>query len=202
MNNFRTRLEEKLRLPLPKISSFQKVVPRLRGGMRIPETAKKSAVLAIIEQEKEQNNILFIKRKSGQFSHASQVAFPGGKKEQSDKDLLETALRETREEIGVEIEESQIIGRLSKVYIPVSDFSVQPFVCVLKRLDGFKLSIDEVHSVLRADISSLKITHPQIEHKMGHTIKPGFLGYSVNKEFVWGATAMMLTELLDVIDSL
>jgi len=132
--------------------------------------------------------------------HSGQVSFPGGKVEENDASLTATALREAYEEIGVVPETVEIIGRLSKLYIPPSNFDVYPIVGVTNSTPSFNTN-NEVSSLLEIDLSTLLngdiMGYEKIYHRTGgEFVVPCF---HINGEVVWGATAMMLVELLDVI---
>ena len=95
-----------------------------------------------------------IKRAENQGAHSGQFAFPGGRVDEGDVSLLHTAIRETREEIGVHLKEEQIIGALTPLYIPVSNYMVHPYIAFCDAPTNYELQIDEV-----AFVKELELTH-------------------------------------------
>ena len=91
-------------------------------------TAKESAVMCLIFEKNNELFGLLMERTEDGGKHSGQVSFPGGKKELTDDNLLDTALRETYEEIGIQYQTVTVLGELTRVYIPVSNFLVQPFI--------------------------------------------------------------------------
>ena len=124
-----------------------------------------SAILALIVPFENELALPLIKRVNRGKYHGGQIAFPGGKMEKEDADALQTALRECHEEIGVPEEKVSILGVLSDIYIPLSNFNITPIVG------------KTTHSFVRHD------------HKI---IAPG---YKIGENFIWGATAMIIAEL-------
>ena len=133
--------------------------------------------------------------------HKGQLSFPGGKMEESDDDLLETAIRETREEIGLELARVQILGKLSPLYIPVSNFMVHPFITVIP--DPVPLHPDprEVEKIWSVSLDGIKDDKRQ---RGPMRISSGLVLQNVpffpleNKK-IWGATAMILAELSEIL---
>lgn len=95
------------------------------------EKIQKSAVLLLLFPDKGSLNLLFIKRAEDGGKHSGQIAFPGGKFEENDNILENTALRETEEEVGIKKEDIKILKSLTSLLIPVSNFSVKPFVGII-----------------------------------------------------------------------
>lgn len=167
--------------------------------------ARDSAVLIhLYPNSLNQTEVIFIKRTllPGS-SHSGQIAFPGGKKEKTDSDLKETALREAWEEIHILEIETKIIRELSPVYIPVSNFKIHPFLAFGKNKPvNLKPDPLEVELILNAELKSLfqnKATEtievfPQINMKVN--------AYKHRSHIIWGATAMILAELEAIIDTL
>lgn len=155
-----------------------------------------SAVLILIVPYENELAIPFIKRVNRGKYHGGQIAFPGGKMEKEDTNALQTALRECHEEIGVPEEKVSILGVLSDIYIPLSNFNITPIVGTTLKLPDFTLSRDEVECVLLVKLSDLfndknKTTHSFVRHDH-EIIAPG---YTIGENFIWGATAMIIAEL-------
>lgn len=156
------------------------------------------SVLAHIYPINNTPHLLLIKRTDDGKTHGGQIAFPGGKKDESDADLEQTALREAFEEVGLKPNELKIIGQLSPLYIPVSKFMVQPFTSYSNKIPELVLSADEVQNTLAINI--LELSQPEIIKAKRIKTFDGIIKdapcYVINDETIWGATAMMLSELL------
>lgn len=162
---------------------------------------REAAVLMLFYPKKEVTHLALIVRNTYPGVHSSQIGFPGGKVEVSDKDLEETALRETHEEVGIEPHRIQIIKPFSKIYIPPSNFLVAPFMGISHEELLFIPDHDEVKSVLElpllAFLDENTITKVKMTTSYATDIEvPAFM---VEKYVVWGATAMMMSELKEAV---
>ncbi len=167
------------------------------------EKSKQAGVLAVILTSEPNNpKLLFIKRTTKHNDkHSGQISFPGGQYEVEDKTLLNCALRETHEEVGILTQDLQIIGPLSQLYVSVSDFIVQPYLATFNKLPSYVLEQAEVAEVIEFPIKSLlkeNAVQYQDLHIRGHILKdvPYFDLYG---EILWGATAMITSEILYLI---
>lgn len=133
-------------------------------------------------------------------NHAGQIAFPGGRREPNDADLVRTALREAQEEIGIEMDAVEVAGILSPVFVQVSDFLITPVVGWLSGKADILIDPSEVDEVILISlddiISEVHQCSRKIETTSGSLEVPG---YDINGNFIWGATAMMLAELADIV---
>ena len=164
---------------------------------------RKAAVLMLFYPKNEVTHLALIVRNSYPGVHSSQIGFPGGKVEESDVDLMETALRETHEEVGIPPEKIRIIKPFSEIYIPPSNFLVAPFMGVSHEELTFVPDLDEVKRVLEFSIVDFlddnTITNVKMSTSYATDIEvPAFI---VDKYVVWGATAMMMSELKETIKS-
>ncbi|TVR80405.1 MAG: CoA pyrophosphatase [Saprospirales bacterium] len=176
------------------------------GRRQPPVNASHAAVMALfVPGEKAGMELVFIKR-STQYQddrHKGQIGFPGGKREPEDIDILRTALRETEEEIGVSSDSINVLGNLSHLYIPVSNFLVYPFVGVIETRPEFTLQTAEINEIITFPLSRLlskesrKRTRIQISSGIHLENVPYF---DLRGKILWGATAMMTAELIRVID--
>ncbi|MCB2208015.1 MAG: CoA pyrophosphatase [Bacteroidetes bacterium] len=201
---FIDQIKLRLQKPLPGLETQLRLAPITRLNdlkkMESPDNARKSAVLALFYPQNGDIGLLLIKRAVDDTVHSGQISFPGGKKEKSDTNLRETALRETFEEIGISSADISIIGSLSKLYIPPSNFDVYPFVGYISSQP--KLSTNyEVESVLKVPVSELtgtdSIQYKTVKGRDGQLYEVPC--YFVQDEIIWGATAMMLSELTAII---
>jgi 8-oxo-dGTP pyrophosphatase MutT (NUDIX family) len=135
--------------------------------------------------------------------HPGQIAFPGGKVDQNDSSALAAALREANEEVGINPTSVEIIGKLSGLYVSVSNFHIAPFVGWYKTKPNFIQNIHEVDRIINFPllkfINLTKNTNTDINTYTGKLNVPCFF---FKEEIIWGATAMILTELFDVIKQL
>lgn len=128
--------------------------------------------------------------------HSGQVAFPGGAREDEDSNLEHTALRETEEEVGVKASSIEVIGALSELYIPPSNFIVKPFVGVLQGRPTFEPDDFEVAKVMETSLDTFLKEDAIITTsvKVGQGTSMRVKAFEVEGHIVWGATAMMLAE--------
>lgn len=164
------------------------------------DIARKSSVMLLFFPINNIPYFALIKRQKYNGHHSGQISFPGGKVDESDIDLYNTAQRETLEEIGVSSNFYSRIGNLSPLYIPPSNFLVYPFVCFCQKEPNFIIEEYEVEKLLKVDFYSLlknpnKIDIP-IDLNNESFIAPAYL---IQNEKVWGATAMIISELIQYI---
>jgi len=174
---------------LLKNTDFTKVVP------------KKAAVMMLFYPKAHQTHLALILRNSYNGVHSSQIAFPGGKVEVEDFDLEQTAIRETHEEIGVLPSAINVVRAFTEVYIPPSNYMVYPFLGYCQDALDFELQVDEVAGIVELPLidfldDKIIVTNTMMTSYAGSIEVPGF---QVNEHFVWGATAMMLSELKETL---
>ena len=161
---------------------------------------KDAAVLILLSSFHNGPELVFIKRTLYPGPHSGQISFPGGKADPSDPDLEYTALRETQEEIGVPSKQIRIIGSLTPLEIPVSHFKVHPFIGIGDGISHFSIQKEEVQFLLferlevLIDPANLATMEVMIQNKPVHVPC-----YRVGEHRIWGATAMILSEFLEVI---
>jgi 8-oxo-dGTP pyrophosphatase MutT (NUDIX family) len=165
---------------------------------------KQAAVLVVFFPNK--NNItsfILTKRASYDGYHSKQISFPGGKMDRTDISLQHTALRETREEIGITVPKNNIFKRLTDLYIPPSNFLVTPYLAFLETKPSYKIN-HEVRQVLSPTLSYLlddnKIKSKPIKSNSGEMILTPYFDFE--NEIIWGATAMILSELKDLLTTI
>lgn len=163
---------------------------------------KKSAVLILLFPVENCIYTVLIQRPVYEGIHSGQAAFPGGKFEEIDIDLEQTALRETFEEVGVPSNDIEIIGQLTDLYINPSNFLVSPFIGFVNKQPDFIMDAYEVQKIITVDLFSLNDagikSEKTITHSNGYKIKTPY--YEIDGLTVWGATAMMISELNVIVE--
>ena len=130
--------------------------------------------------------------------HAGQIALPGGRIEKGETEI-ETALRETYEEIGIQLNQIEILGSLSELYVEVSQFQIHPFVGWLDEKPKFNINRNEVEKIVLLPLASFKSPFDEVElETISGKLNVPCVKY--NGEIIWGATAMILSEFLDLIN--
>lgn len=196
----RQKLIAALQNSLPGTKAHELMTVPGRGTFStIPETAKKAAVLLLMYHRVDRIFISLIKRKQHDTDlHSGQISFPGGKMELMEDYPIETARREAKEEIGMK-GSIDVLGQLTPLYIPVSDFYVIPVLAWHNELNPeFLIQQEEVDELIELDLGLL--LHPQsktlknIKIMSAYTLKD-VPAYEVHGQVIWGATAMILSEL-------
>lgn len=163
---------------------------------------RESAVLALLYPKDGELYCLLMVRPKYDGVHSGQVAFPGGKREPGDASLAHTALREFTEETGAGTSEVELLGELSPVYIPPSRMLVTPFVGYAERIGPWNPDAKEVERLLEAPLSLLLRNdilqrREQYIEIMGRSVEIPY--FDVYGEVVWGATALMIAELRELL---
>jgi 8-oxo-dGTP pyrophosphatase MutT (NUDIX family) len=195
-------LEKALKEKLPGMFAHKKMIPLFPDN--VPEyfnynqELREAAVLLCLFQEEDTLKTVLIERVPDAGPHSGQIAFPGGRREISDNDLIDTALRETLEEVGINLSRESFVGSLTPVQIPISRYSVLPVVCVTSEISELIACEDEVKNIFIVDLFELLKTERILPvNARGMMIDaPSF---TFEKQIVWGATAMVLKELKELI---
>jgi 8-oxo-dGTP pyrophosphatase MutT (NUDIX family) len=197
-------LKQRLSMPLPGEEAQFKLAPSYRGKTDILKLTnyKAGSVLMLIFSVLNEPHLLFIERADDGKVHSGQVAFPGGKKDATDSGDSATALRETEEETGILQSSIEIIGALTQLYIPPSNFLVSPFVGFLNGEPQLNLSAVEVKRTIAVPLKeffnenaiSMEATHQTIR---GNITAPAYVVQDIK---IWGATSMILSEFLALFD--
>ncbi len=201
---FIKKVEINLAKPLPGMDAQYQMAPVTRKEQLVYNSndipPRESAVLALLYPDNEEVMLVLMKRASGNSVHSGQISFPGGQAEAFDKDAAATALRETEEETGIDRNKISIIGKLSEVYISPSNFNVIPFVGYLEKKPDFKPN-EEVERIITAAISDFQKPEAKTVRRVttSYAINLEAPCFVVDGEILWGATAMMINELLVVI---
>ncbi len=170
---------------------------------QIPTNAKKAGVLTLLYPDVNGNtNILLTQRANYKGTHGNQISFPGGKYEEKDNNLRQTALRETYEEIGFFVETKEIIRPLSPIYIPPSNFNVSPFLAVITTQPKITMNY-EVQNIVELPVHHLMdINTLAIETITSNNITMKAPCFRYKEYFIWGATAMILNEIKEMLKNI
>lgn len=169
--------------------------PYLANELKVEEGTL-SAVIFIIHLKNGKPYIILTKRSSKLKNHAGEISCPGGTYSNSDKDLMQTAIRETFEEIGVRINEQDIVGNLRPVHTRKSGFTIVPFVVILESIGELKPCKQEIDAVLDVPLFDLlKTASLDSEHdSFGERYR-----FEYDGNVVWGATARILKQIHDIL---
>ncbi len=203
MEEWPLKIARALAQKLPGEKSHRKMLPPGRELDCTPGeqlAVRQSGVLLLLFPIGRELYICLIRRPATMKDHAGQIGFPGGKCEKNDTNPLQTALRESMEEIGILPEKVKILGALSPLYVSVSQFLIHPYVAWSSSKPGFILNSGEVEKLLLFPLSCLlsgqQVTFANVETQTGKLCVPVILH---ERETIWGATAMILTEFADTI---
>jgi len=201
----KTYLKEILLGELPGVQAHSKLLPpgrRLKTSDDELSSVKMSSVLLLLFPEGDHLYICLTKRPRTMKHHPGQISFPGGKVEKDDLSAEMTALREAREEVGVDHHQIEILGKLSDLYVEVSKFSIQPFLAWADQKPEFLVDYGEVEELILFPVSDFVaneiISETELETVTG-ALRVKY--YPYNGEFIWGATAMILSELIEILKS-
>ena len=198
--DFFENLKKELKKDLPGEKAQIKMALGIRNHFKPTEKNRKAGVLILLYQKNQELYVAFIQRTEYNGPHSGQISFPGGKLEKGDKNITETALRESHEEIGINSEMVEIFGQLTPLHIPVSNFVVYPVIGIYNTTPIFKIDTLEVKQVI--EIKLCDLLNPENcttkEFKYGDL---SFLApiYNPNNITIWGATAMILSEFLEIV---
>lgn len=197
-------LMDAMTVGLPGRSAQVRMAPSLRppGESHFDGSSfKPSGVLILLFPGRDGVSTIFIER-SKQGPHGGQVSLPGGKQEPGDADLVHTAIREAVEEIGIDRNELNIIGKLTPLYVPHSNYCIQPIIAWTEREPVFRINHDEVEELVVVSIDQLfrpENRKTMVLNQNGTEITAPF--YDASGHCVWGATAMIISELEDIFTS-
>jgi len=202
LEQFTNILNDDLNNGLPGFEAQKLMSPSIRDHAlktSNPSIARDSSVLLLFYLKNGQLHLPFIKRTTGNTNHSGQISLPGGKYEESDANRTITAVRETNEELGVDCKKIKILGFLTELYIPVSNFMVLPVLGYCEKRPDFKLNEFEVEEIIEIPVTQLlaeeNISEFTIE-KNGFKIHAPY--FPANEHKIWGATAMILSELREI----
>jgi 8-oxo-dGTP pyrophosphatase MutT (NUDIX family) len=208
MHPFHQNLIQLLESELPGEEAHKPMMPINRplssNALKEAKNVKESAVAVMIFEENGIQHCTLIQRPSYDGSHSGQVSFPGGKRELSDENLAFTAIRECWEEVGIRLSENHLIGKLTSVYIPVSNFHVEPFLFYYSEKPDFKADEREVESIFTITMNELlddsNLDQMEVKISTNLTMK-NIPCFNIANKQIWGATALILNELKMILKS-
>ncbi len=160
-----------------------------------------AAVMMLFYPKKERTHLVLIVRNSYKGVHSAQIAFPGGKYELEDENFAETALRETHEEVGIHPDKIEILKPFTELYIPPSNFMVHPFLGTSKEELVFLPQPSEVAGIIELPLSTFLSDAIVVDTNLSTSYADSISipAFKIEEHIVWGATAMMLSELKEVL---
>ncbi len=202
-------LSARLNSPLPGREAHRRALPsdriEKRLGIEVSPDARLGGVLILLfPGQGDETMFPLIQRTDYPGTHGGQVSLPGGKFEEGDKDLIGTALRETHEEIGVAPEAIRVLGKMSEIYIPPSNFRVLPVLGYVDHYPSFVPEPKEVDEILEVPLAHLMdhTLHKSTDIEVRGMRLPDTPYFDFHDRVVWGATAMILSELYEVLTEL
>lgn len=204
-SHIRSYLRSALSHTLPGEKAHRLLLPE---GRKLKPTASntsanQSGVLLTLFPDKEQLFTCFIRRPITMKNHAGQISFPGGRQESQDPDLVATALRESQEEVGLDPMRLDILGSLTPLYVPISNFCISPVVGWSESKPEFHINQTEVDDLILAPVDvlltpdAIQTTH--IDTLRGIREVPCF---RFNGHIIWGATAMIFSEFREILSQM
>jgi len=207
MNSSLAILKTQLSKPLTGFASHLKLAPparrtELEAQTTPPVDARKSAVMILLFHDKEELKVVFIRRSLYVGIHSGQIAFPGGRYEDTDPTIEYTAFREIEEEIGVGKNQIELLGQLSDIYVPPSNFLISIFVGYMAQKPNYKPDEREVAEVIEVSFNELLLPNA-IGQKSFYVPSAGQSFdapcYQTTQCDIWGASAMVVSELVDML---
>ena len=199
---FYASLENRLSQGLPGLSAQLFMVPDPRPGSKVytevQDFCLRAGVLILLYPKEDTLSVVLTRRTEKLERHQAQISFPGGRQEEGES-LEQTALRETCEELGIDPVDIRIIGQLTPLYIPPTNYCIYPVVARMDKIPHFFPSAFEVAEVLEIPLEHLldpKTVHREKWTLRGAEVSVPFYLYQGHK--IWGATAMVLAEFLEL----
>jgi len=201
---FTRLLRNRLSSPLPGFEAYKRLAPSYRLDARLLSTegkvCRKSAVLVLLYPHEAEPHVLLMQRTTRGDVHGGQLSFPGGACEMEEA-FCDTAQRETEEELGLHPASYEVVGALTPLYIPPSRFCVWPYVAIAPALPSLTPSEEEVERIVPIPLKALQrpdaVQYGEWEVRGVIERVPYF---AVDAIPLWGATAMMLAELLHILE--
>lgn len=206
LSYLKSKIQQELGQKLPGFDAQAQMSPPFRLKYTLEQVEKfepkESAVLILLYEKNGETYTVFTQRHVYNGAHSGQISLPGGKREQEDINFEATALRETEEEVGVTRKSIEVLGRLSWLYVPPSNFIIHPIIGVLSGEPKFVAEESEVSEIIEVplnylldstNVTSINIKRAQPKFEFD---TPAF---TYGSHEIWGATAMIMSEFLDII---
>lgn len=201
--DFLGRIEKGLAAALPGVAAQLAMAPEPRQGHKayfeVEATSRKAGVLILLYVKDGRLSLLLTRRTERVLHHRGQISLPGG--EQHPGESVEaTALRETAEELGPDLGAVRILGRLTPLYIPPSNYCIYPTVAFVPGTLAFRLQPEEVDELIEVPVDRLAdpaAVRREVWHYGGRDVEVPFYEFEGHK--IWGATAMVLAEFLALL---
>ncbi len=206
--DFIIKLQHALTFPLPGIEAHKEMVPVGRVAyeqlQNQIEEYRKGAVLIHLCFDNDEWKIIFIQRSTYDGVHSAQMAFPGGKYDDSDGTYQNTAMREAYEEVQLHAHQINFIGALSVLHIPVSRFTVYPFVSWQHGMPNLVPDVNEVTSIHILPLADFYNDNNRIETEvtLQQGVKKNVQAFNIQNNIIWGATAMIMHEFVTIVKGL
>lgn len=204
MNTFLDDLSNRLTAPLPGRNVQDKMRATRSNGQAISFThqgpVRQGGVAILLYPDQGKWHLPLIKRTEYPGVHSGQISLPGGKMDPDDLSLTHTAIREINEELGLNLGINHVVGELTELYIIASHFNILPVVLALDESPKINPDPREVQQVFTTSLNDLILPETRREKELlvrGHQLWAPY--FDVNKQIVWGATAMILSEFLEVV---
>ncbi|HEK84917.1 MAG: NUDIX hydrolase [Candidatus Saccharicenans sp.] len=196
-------LKTKLKEARPGLKSQLKLSPHPPASIltieEIGERCLKAAILLLFYPKGNDLFLVLIRRSATVRHHQNQISFPGGQIEKGES-YEAAAIREAREELGVEIDNQEVVGQLTPLYVQASNYCIFPVVAVTPKTPNFKPGAEEVAEIIEVPLKHLLDPRNlafEIRSIRGQSALVPYFAY--NQHQIWGATAMILSELLDIL---
>lgn len=205
---FKQSLRQKFTEPLPGKEAHNRMLPFHRlseaSNKQIPGDVVNSSVLLLLFPDDKKVNTAVILRNEYNGAHSGQISLPGGRKEIDDISDYDTALRETNEEIGVDLGIIDFCGKLTSLYIPRSNYMVHPFVATADNRPDFMTDPSEVKQLIEFSLQEILLPGAvkQQHFRFSDNISFDAPGFYVGNHFMWGATAMIFNELIEIVNNM
>lgn len=171
---------------------------RVRRSLDVDPPLLRAGVLVPLVPGREQIQLLLTRRTDTVLTHKGQISFPGGQEEEGDQGIIETALREANEELGLDPGRVYVLGQLDDVFTAVSGYVVTPVVGVVAGpIDDLNLAPHEVKSLLVVPVS--RLLSPEVHSTQTRTVEGRDFKihyYTLGEDIIWGATGRMLYQFL------
>ncbi len=198
--------EKRLKQEMPGAQAHNLMLPKLKNGTGIrfkhEGQAREGGVLILFYEEDGIVRFPLIERPEYNGIHSGQIALPGGGKEASDDDLIQTALREAEEEIGINKSDVRVLGSLSQFFVGASNYDILPVIGIANQVPDFipdRREVKEIITPAAKDLLDLeKRKTRDIDVRDGYILSSPY--FDLQQKMVWGATAMMLSELVVILN--